>query len=168
MRSATIATLDAESDAPASRKSLNCTSTPKPLPGTSDLLLRLATNIREQIADAPTPTSHLIDRQSALTENDDGKIRTKTGLQHIPADGSLSTIHAREHHARGRRDAANTRLQPHYRQAVTTTTPATSPESRSRLPFAPSRARPRAIPSSTMYDAGQGLPKTTPSPPMGA
>jgi len=92
----------------------------------------------------------------------DDKVIPKPGLQHIPTGTALS-LHSPTRTsiiARGRRDAANAASNPHYRQAVTDFNSGnfTAAAAGFQLAAEQGHAESQYL-LSTMYDAGQGLPK---------
>jgi TPR repeat protein len=92
--------------------------------------------------------------------------KSETGLQHVPRGGALSLGSARSGIlARGRRDAANSTYNPHYRQAIADYTEGRFAEAAEgfRRAAEPEPGKLGHAESqyvlSTMYDAGEGVPQ---------
>jgi TPR repeat protein len=104
----------------------------------------------------PSGASNSSTARSQLMED-----KTQTGLLHIPAGSALAVNSMRSSIiARGRRDAANTASNQHYRRAVTEYKAHnfTDAAASFRLAADQGHAESQYI-LSTMYDAGQGIQK---------
>jgi uncharacterized protein len=87
--------------------------------------------------------------------------KSETGLQHVPSGGALS-IHSTRSGiiARGRRDAANSTANPHYRQAVADYTEGNFTEAAAGFRRAAEQGHAESqYVLSTMYDEGEGVPQ---------
>ena len=88
--------------------------------------------------------------------------KAQPGLQHIPAGAALS-LHSPTRSsivARGRRDAANTASNPHYQQAVADYNAGNFTAAAAGFHKAAEQGHAESqYLLSTMYDAGQGLPR---------
>jgi hypothetical protein len=87
--------------------------------------------------------------------------KVKTGLQHVPSGGALSSHSTRSSIiARGRRDASNAASNPHYLQAVADYQAGNFTEAAARFQLAAEQGHAESqYVLSILYDAGQGLPQ---------